>query len=368
MTVIKRETSPDTLESFDLVRGILSVVRDENSLEREITQDLRKARGGAGFDPLHGGNLIIPLIAGRANITAAGSNMAQPAAGPYFDSLLALAAVLPLATVLTSPGGKLTISKGTGATTAVWRAEDPGTDLTRTNLTASTVALAFKTVQAATAVSRQALFSAAGGGFGGRGYDLEGIIRNDLTRVLARGVDAGALTGAGTANQPLGLLTDTNIGTYVLAADAGNGGAVALADLTGLELTIADAGGFTEASRKAVVTSNAARKKLRMTERFSGNGGALWTDDDQVVAFAGRASAQVPRNLTKGTATTVCSAMLFGAFEQLVVAVFGGGIDVVVDPYTLALQNMIDISASLYVDCAAVQPAAFQKVLGALTT
>ena len=48
--------------------------------------------------------------------------------------------------------------------------------------------------------------------------DIEAIVRNDLAQVLARGVDAAAIQGAGTAIEPLGIITDPLCGTLAAAA------------------------------------------------------------------------------------------------------------------------------------------------------
>ena len=41
----------------------------------------------------------------------------------------------------------------------------------------------------------------------------------------------------------------------------------------------------------------------------------------------------VPSNLTKGTASGTCSAIIFGDFSQLIINLFGGT-DIIVDPYS----------------------------------
>ena len=47
--------------------------------------------------------------------------------------------------------------------------------------------------------------------------DVEAIVRNDLAQVLARGVDAAAIQGAGDGIQPLGIITDPLTGTLAAA-------------------------------------------------------------------------------------------------------------------------------------------------------
>jgi hypothetical protein len=79
------------------------------------------------------------------------------------------------------------------------------------------------------------------------------------------------------------------------------------------------------------------------------------------------ASNQVPSNLTKGTATTVCSAVIFGAWPQLMVGQFGNGYEVLVDPLRLKKQAMIELTAYTFADVAIRQPKAFATIVDALT-
>jgi len=88
--------------------------------------------------------------------------------------------------------------------------------------------------------------------------------------------------------------------------------------------------------------------------------------DGVVNGYRAIATNQVPRNLTKGTSTTVCSAVVFGAFNQLLIGMFGAGFETLVDPYTKKNQNMIEITSWNFVDVANRYPTAFATIKDAL--
>lgn len=266
-------------------------------------------------------------------------------------------------TVLSGLTGPVTFPKQSGPGSATWRAENPGSDVSRVDLTTTTVTLSFKTIQAAMAVSRQALFSAASGN-----YDLEGIIRGDLAAIIGLAIDLAGLNGLGSSNQPLGLLQDTNVGTVTLGAA---GATMAWGNWVDLETAIGDANA--DVGTMAYLTNTKQRGNAKKTAVLgnTASGVPIWTGtpgvmDGVVNGYRAIASNQVPRNLTKGTSTTICSAVLFGVFEHLLMGVFGGGFEMLTDPYTLKLQNMVDLTAWSFIDFANRYPVAFQAIRDAL--
>lgn len=267
-------------------------------------------------------------------------------------------------TVLSGLSGPVTFPKQSGPGSASWRAENPGSDISRVDLATTTVTLSFKTIQAAMAVSRQALFSAASGN-----YDLEGIVRADLAAIIGLAIDLAGLNGLGASNQPLGLLQDTSVGTA--PALGTNGGSIAWGNLVDLETAIGDANADVGTMSYLTNTKQRGQAKKVAVLGNTASGVPLWTGTPGIMdgvanGYRAIASNQVPRNLTKGTATTVCSAWVFGVFEHLLMGVFGGGFEMMTDPYTLKLQNMVDVTAWSFIDFANRYPAAFATIKDAL--
>ncbi|MBQ1463042.1 MAG: hypothetical protein IIZ24_02545, partial [Candidatus Methanomethylophilus sp.] len=72
----------------------------------------------------------------------------------------------------------------------------------------------------------------------------------------------------------------------------------------------------------------------------------------------------VPSNLTKGSGSSAVSnlsAMIFGNWEDLYVGHWGG-IDIVVDPYSLAEYGDIRLVLNAYNDVLVAEPASFAAI------
>lgn len=264
------------------------------------------------------------------------------------------------ATIIPGILGPSIIPKQTGAATAYWVAENPGVDTTQSNLvTTATVQLAFKTISALTSVSQAALFSAA---MNPEDLTLDRIIKADLATVAGLALDLAALNGVGSATVPLGVLQNTNIGTLALGA---NGAALTLTDLAELERLIGAANA--DAPACSFVTNSKARKKLRTTFTNTNSGVPLWSDANTLIGYSALSSEQVPSNLTKGT-TSACSAVVFGAFESMLIGLFGPGLEFIVDPFTKKSQAMVEIQVNIFCDVAVRHTAALYKSLDVVTT
>jgi hypothetical protein len=78
-------------------------------------------------------------------------------------------------------------------------------------------------------------------------------------------------------------------------------------------------------------------------------------------------SNQVRSDLDKGTSTGVCSAIFFGNWADLIVAMWGV-LDILVDPYTLSKSGGVRVVAMQDVDIGFRHPESFAAMLDALTT
>jgi HK97 family phage major capsid protein len=267
-------------------------------------------------------------------------------------------------TVLSGLTGPVTFPKQTSAAGVTWSAENPGSDNAVTNLLTTTVTLSFKSIMAGTAFSRQMLFSAASGN-----YDMEAIIQSDIAAVIGVGIDLAGLNGLGSSNQPKGVLKNTSIGSVALGT---NGGTMSWGSWVDLETKIGQANATT--SRMAYITNSAQRGTAKKSAVLgnTASGVPIWTGasgddfDGQANGYRAIASEQVPGNLTKGTSTTVCSAIVFGAWEHNLIGMFGPGFETIVDPYSKKYQGMIEVAAWSYVDVAQRYDGAFAAVLDAL--
>jgi HK97 family phage major capsid protein len=340
--------------------------------EREMAQEMSRVGAGLGAlgSPQKGGNLLPfqSLSKGaRAGIDSGTSTTGAPfkftQPGEFIPFLRNKTSVFRAgATVLTGLVGPLTMPKQTSATGTAWSAENPGSDISVTNLLTTTLTLSHKSIGAGTAFSRQMLFAAASGNF-----DIDAIVAADIAAVIGLALDLAGLQGGGS-NQPTGVLGNTSIGSVTLGT---HGGTISYNEIIDLETLIGDANADT--NRMAYITNTKQRGRLKKLPVLANtvSGIPIWTGappemDGVMNGYRAIVSNQAPRNLTKGTSTTVCSAIVFGAFEHLIFGMFGPGFETIVDPYSKKYQGLIEVSAWAYADCALRHDGAFAAVKDAL--
>jgi HK97 family phage major capsid protein len=173
--------------------------------------------------------------------------------------------------------------------------------------------------------------------------DAEMFVREDLSAVVARGVETAAFNGQASSGYPLGILENPQIGVYSLGT---NGAAPTWTMLITLEAFVAyfnaDVGGL------AYVTDALTRGTLKLTLKISGGTIPiyLWNTEAPDFPLNGYPCAitnLLPQNIGKGSGTNL-HAMTFGNWQDLVYA-FWSGLDVIVDPYTSAPQGAVNIIA-----------------------
>ena len=145
--------------------------------------------------------------------------------------------------------------------------------------------------------------------------DVESFVRNDLATVLALAIDLAAINGSGSNNQPTGILNTSGIGSV---AGGTNGLAPAWSHLVDLESAVSIANA--DVGTLGYLTNAKVRGKLKQTSKVSGQNGFIWeAGNTPVNGYMAGVSNQVPSNLTKGSSSGVCSAILFGNFADLII-------------------------------------------------
>jgi HK97 family phage major capsid protein len=90
-------------------------------------------------------------------------------------------------------------------------------------------------------------------------------------------------------------------------------------------------------------------------------------EGNDLLGYPVHISSNVPSNLTKGTASGICSAIIFGNWQDVILASFGDGIDLVVDPFSNATAGQTRIIANSYVDVGIRRAKSFAAMLDTLT-
>jgi HK97 family phage major capsid protein/HK97 family phage prohead protease len=351
---------------YNLARGIMMLVANEeadenhgkrqNCLELEISQTIERASR-----PGHGG-LFVPwsvknvnAISKRAGLDSAtstkGTELKFTEPGAFIEFLYNSMRVKELgATTISGLRDNVAYPKQTGKATGSWVAENPGSDVADSNLTLGQVPSSPHTYQSSTSYSRQLLAQAV--------IDVDTLVRQDLARDMALSADFAAIAGPTGGSSPVGIMNTTGVQSFVDAADSGNGGEVAYIDILkmieDLEDTNAD-----QLGDPAWLTTPSIKTLLKNTSRLA-NTIALpvWTDADTVGGYKARSSNQVPKTGVRGS-TSNNHALILGVFSTLVIGMWGSGFELVVDPYRLKKQGMIELTTFMLMDVALKYPQAF---------
>ncbi len=292
------------------------------------------------------------LVVGTA--TAGGHNVATDLLAADFITLLRNAmVVMGLGTrMLTGLQGSVAIPRHTGAATAYWVSESGAP--TESQQAFDQVTMQPRTVGAFTDISRKLLLQSS--------IDVESFVRQDLASVLGQEIQRVAINGSGSAPEPRGILNVVGIGSI---AGGTNGLAPTWAHMVGLETEVAidnaDVGSL------AYLTNAKVRGKLKTTYKDAGSGLAVYADGNTPLnGYQAAVTNAVPSNLTKGTSSGVCSAIIMGNFADLIIGMWGG-LDLMADPYTGSTSGTVRIVALQDVDVAVRHAESFAAMVDALT-
>lgn len=253
--------------------------------------------------------------------------------------------------------GSIAIPRQTGAATAYWVAESGAP--TESAAAFDQVAMAPKTVGAFSDLSRKLLLQSS--------IAIEQFVQNDLAKVLGLEIDRAAIHGSGSSNQPTGIVATSGIGSVVGGT---NGLAPTWAHIVELWSDVATANA--DFGSTGFMTNAKVAGKLMTTEKASNTAQFVcpgFPDQNGIANFGGaRAiiSNQVASNLTKGTSSGVCSAILFGNFSDLIIGQWGT-LDIMVDPYTGSTSGTVRVVALQDIDIAVRHAESFSAMLDALT-
>ena len=247
------------------------------------------------------------------------------------------------ATSLTNMRGNFQIPKQTQRGTAYWVTE--GTAVTESNQTIGQVAFAPSTVGAFTDYTRKFALQTS--------VAAENFVRRDLATVLALELDRVGLNGSGSGAEPEGVQQNSSVPTVPIATDGGAPTWSTFVDLE-TEVTQDNAGG----NSMAYITNAKVIGKAKQVEKASGTAQFIH-DGMGVNGYPMLRSNQVVSNLTKGSGTAL-SACLFGNWADLIYA-FWGGLDVLVDPYSLSTAGGIRVVFLQDVDVQLRHTEAFSK-------
>lgn len=235
-------------------------------------------------------------------------------------------------TVLNGLTDNIAIPRQTSAATAYWIGE--GSAPTESQQAVDQVNMSPKGLAAFTDYSRRLLLQSS--------IDVENMIRDDFVRIMALEADRAALYGTGGANQPLGLLNTTGIGTQTIT------GVGTFVEYIGMETDLGAANADAGALR--YIVNATTRGGLKSVEKATGTAQFVYervNGQDEINGYPVIVSNQLQSN-----------DCVFGDFSQMVMG-FWSGLDLMVDPYAGATAGNVRIIAMQDMDIAVRQPTAF---------
>lgn len=340
-----------------------------DGIELEMHQEAEKESVDLGFGNLTGFGMPSMLRYAPLKRASTGQNIVTAADGGNLKQEEPLLFIEGLRNKLLLPGmgarfltglvGDLPISIG-GTFTASWLAEDGESSPTKMTFGKKTIAP--KRLQAEGALTYQLLKQSS--------VDVEAIIEREIIDALAQALQTAAINGSGIAPEPTGILQTSSIGPV---AGGDNGLAPAWTHLVKLETEVAQDNALFDPQFAAYLTNAKVRGKLKSVYKNATYGEIpVWekgsiAGNGEINGYPAWMTNAVPSTLTKGNSSGVCSAIIFGVWNQLFIGQWGG-YDIIVDPYTLSGKGEVKVTMIGHHDIGVGHPQSFAAMVDALTT
>ena len=353
-TVSQVDMTQEKNIDYKLTTGIRAALTgDWSSKEAGYVRELSQEVERSGIKKTTERSFLVPYTAltkratyVTSGATTGGNLVATDLMADDFIEALRNSSVMMSLGVKALPGlvGDVAIPRRSGVASTYYLSTET-TAITQAESTFDQVTLSPKSLAALSKFSRQTLLQATPG--------IEELIRTDLTDGLNTAVDLGILNGSGSSGQPTGILNTSGIGSVAIGT---NGGAITIETLVDLEEQVLIDNGNVSDSMAYVTNAKvlAELKKLRAGGSASGDGSFLFNTDisgigrgptpGAVNGYPLAVTNQVPSNLTKGSSSSVCSAVLIGDFSQATVGFYGNGLEITVgeesDDFAKALTSV----------------------------
>lgn len=361
------EKDADAINAFSFVKFVNGQLpgRTLEGFEKEMLQEGAKDAAGLASEGFHIPRSVLNVMQAnrfRNDVTLGGSGTGaeviyrEPLRGiidPFYEAMVVrqLGAQFLSGLVGSIPFPKM----GRDSTKPTYKTEVAAAQ--EITATTSVVTMTAKRLPAYLEVSKQFLIQTD--------PSVETWLRNNLLLEIGVVWEKNILHGAGT-EAPTGLASWSGIGSV---AGGTNGLAPTEAHIIDLETALANANAAQ--GSLAYLTNSKVRGKLKKTAVEAGTDASkVWskaTPEAPLNGYRTGVSNCVSSALTKGSASGVCSAIFFGNWSDMVIGQWGG-LDVLVNPYSLDTTGMIRISAAAFGDSAVLRAESFSAMLDALTT
>ena len=346
-------------QNFSLVRAIRAAATNDWSgagYEREVSAEIARntGRDPKGFYVPAAGWGQRNLIVG-ANADGGFMKPTDHLGNEFIAALRGRIVVAGLgARVMTGLSGDVAVPKISAGGTAAFVGE--GSAVAEVNQTFAQVTMAPKTLGTFTDLSRKLIYQSD--------PSAEAVIRDDLLAAVAAKIEDVAIEGGGS-NEPTGITQTSGIGSVAIGT---NGGAPTWASVTALVKEV-EQDNAALSNSQAFLTNPKVKHKLAGTAKVGSSDSVMVLDApwNELYGYPMGITTHTPSDLTKGSTSGTCSAMIFGDFAQMMIG-FWSATDVLVDPYTGGPQGNIRILVHQDLDVAIRHAQSFAACLDYTTT
>jgi HK97 family phage major capsid protein len=346
------------VRNYSMVRAINALANGQplTGMEKEcheaMLKDGKKTRSGLSF--MVPADVIIDRNFSSGQILTTPANQGGYAVqtnvlgGSFVDILRNKMVLSKLGvTMLTGLTGDVLIPGKLAKGAIGWVAEGSATNLDA--FTFRQIPLIPKTIRGAQAFSRKMLIQSS--------VDVESLVRQDLAASIGVELDRVGLAGSGIGAEPKGILNFASVGSSTTT------GASGLTYTIACELETAVANANADMGSMAFVTNAKVRGKARTTLKTSGATNSVMLWEAMQALYPCEVTNNVPATLGSGNK----SALIFGAFDQLLIGLWSGQ-EIVVDPYSRSLYGEVQIVCFQEADVNARHEAAFAAAQDLVTT
>jgi HK97 family phage major capsid protein len=249
--------------------------------------------------------------------------------GEFIDVLRNSSSVMQAgARMLTGLSADVAIPKKATSASAAWIATE-GNAASESEMTTTSVSMVPRQLAAFTDITRQLRQQSS--------LDAEALVRDDLAQSLALAVDLAALQGSGSSGQPTGIKNTSGINTV----DFGTSPILvpSYAKVVDMETAVAEDNALV--GNLAYILPAAMYGGLKTTEKATGTAQFVVEPGGTINGYR----AIVSNQCTAGD-------MFFGNFSDLLVGMWGAGVDITVDPFSLSTTGSVRIVAFQTIDVA----------------
>jgi HK97 family phage major capsid protein/HK97 family phage prohead protease len=363
--------------------------RPEKSLEIEVSVELErtmpqsyKRMGGmfvptslkqSGVHETSGGKRMTPATrellyqATRAGVidSATANAMKEVVFTEYGGELIEILRNIALvvsmgARVLSGLSSPIAFPRQLTDAVASWVAENSGSNVPGSNPTTDLVTLQPRTLMASSAYSRQLLVQAS--------IEVEAMVRGSIAAAHALAWDLAAIHGTGLNNQPLGIYNQPGVQTvdFTSGQFGVTGNKIAYIGLIQMEVLVANANALL--GNLGYLTTPGIAGDAKNSLKFPGaavaQGGPLWEgqlQDGVLNGYTAKATNQIAKTMGSNGAATggTNHGLIYGNWADVLIAQFGGAMEMIVDPYSLKKQGLIEVTSFQMADVAIRHPGSF---------